>query len=93
MTHDEAPAVGPSKLVVRDIGLLLSSDLKQPILDANTSVAVDGRIVAVGRAMDLDLAGATTIVDAKGVALAPGLVDSHVHPVAGDWTPHQNQLG
>ena len=23
----------------------------------------------------------------------PGLIDSHVHPVAGDWTPRQNQLG
>jgi enamidase len=25
--------------------------------------------------------------------IAPGLIDSHVHPVAGDWTPRQNQLG
>jgi enamidase len=25
--------------------------------------------------------------------LAPGLIDSHVHPVFGDWTPRQNQLG
>jgi enamidase len=24
---------------------------------------------------------------------APGLIDSHVHPVAGDWTPRQNQMG
>ncbi len=23
----------------------------------------------------------------------PGLIDSHVHPVFGDWTPRQNQLG
>ena len=22
----------------------------------------------------------------------PGLIDSHVHPVAGDWTPRQNQI-
>ena len=25
--------------------------------------------------------------------LTPGLIDSHVHPVAGDWTPRQNQIG
>jgi len=25
--------------------------------------------------------------------LSPGLIDSHVHPVFGDWTPRQNQLG
>src|SRR3546814_15849558 len=24
--------------------------------------------------------------------VAPGLIDSHVHPVAGDWTPRQNQI-
>ena len=35
---------------------------------------------------------ATTTIDALGVALAPGLIDSHVHPVAGDWTPRQSQL-
>ena len=33
------------------------------------------------------------MIDAKGSALVPGLIDSHVHPVAGDWTPRQNQLG
>ena len=35
----------------------------------------------------------TTTIDANGATLAPGLIDSHVHPVAGDWTPRQNQLG
>ena len=25
--------------------------------------------------------------------MCPGLIDSHVHPVFGDWTPRQNQLG
>ena len=34
----------------------------------------------------------TTTIDAHGVAIAPGLIDSHVHPVAGDWTPRQSQL-
>ncbi len=33
------------------------------------------------------------LIDAKGTTLAPGLIDSHVHPVAGDWTPRQNQIG
>jgi enamidase len=94
MAHDEArgPA-GPAKLVIRNIGLLLSGDLQKPLLDADTIVAVDGRISAIGRAKDLDTAQATTVIDANGTAVAPGLIDSHVHPVAGDWTPRQNQLG
>ena len=81
------------KLVIRNIGLLLSGDIGRPILDADTLIAVDGRIAAIGRARDLDTSGATTTIDAKGTTLAPGLIDSHVHPVAGDWTPRQNQLG
>ncbi len=94
MAHDEAAgAAAPSKLVIRNIGLMLSGDLARPILDADALVAVDGRIAAIGRLKDLDVSGATTTIDAQGVALAPGLIDSHVHPVAGDWTPRQNQLG
>ena len=82
-----------TRLVIRNIGLLLSGDLEQPILDADTVVAVDGKITAVGKQKDVDIEGATLIIDAKGTTLAPGLIDSHVHPVAGDWTPRQNQIG
>jgi enamidase len=82
-----------TKLVVRNIGLLLSGDLARPILDADTVVAVNGRIAAIGKEKDLDCSAATTVIDAMGTALAPGLIDSHVHPVVGDWTPRQNQIG
>jgi enamidase len=81
------------KLVIRNIGLLLSGALEKPIIDADTIVAVGGRITEIGRGKDVDTSGATNVVDANGVAVAPGLIDSHVHPVAGDWTPRQNQLG
>jgi enamidase len=92
VAHEEATSTGAGRLVVRNIGLMLSGDLAKPILDADTLVAVNGRISAFGRAADLDLSGASTTIDANGVTLAPGLIDSHVHPVAGDWTPRQNQL-
>ena len=81
------------KLVIRNVGLLLSGDLDRPILPADTVVAVDGVITAVGREKDVDTGQADTLIDAKGVCLAPGLIDSHVHPVFGDWTPRQSQLG
>src|ERR1051325_8086487 len=93
MAHDAPAAAGPTKLVIRNIGLLLSGALEKPILDADTIVAQDGRISAIGRAKDVDTEGATTIVDANGTTVAPGLIDSHVQPVAGDWTPRQNQTG
>jgi enamidase len=82
-----------ARFLIRNIGLLLSGDLRQPILDADTVVAVDGKITAVGKEKDIDGEGATLVIDARGTTLAPGLIDSHVHPVAGDWTPRQNQIG
>ena len=93
MAQDSTIAADPdAKLLIRNIGLLLSGDIGQPILDADAVVAVGGRITAVGRLSDVDAEGATTVIDAHGCALAPGLIDSHVHPVAGDWTPRQSQL-
>ena len=90
----EAQAAGTSgKVVIRNIGLLLSGDIDHPILDADTLVVNDGLITAVGREKDCDAEGARTVIDARGTCVAPGLIDSHVHPVFGDWTPRQNQLG
>ncbi len=87
-------AGGPAgKMVIRNVGLMLSGDLKRPILDADALIADKGRIVAFGREKDLDTSGAQVVIDAKGCALSPGLIDSHVHPVFGDWTPRQSQLG
>lgn len=80
------------KMVIKNIGLLLSGDLENPILDANAIVVEEGRIKAIGNYNELDTEGAETVIDCQGTTLAPGLIDSHVHPVAGDWTPRQNQL-
>jgi enamidase len=88
-----ATAEKSGKVVIRNVGLMLSGDIDRPILDADTVVVEDGLIAAVGREKDCDTGAAARVVDAKGTALAPGLIDSHVHPVFGDWTPRQNQLG
>jgi len=93
MADEKTAKAGHSKLVIRNIGLLLSGELNSPILDGDTVVVVDGRISAIGKEKDLDLSAATTVINANGTTLIPGLIDSHVHPVAGDWTPRQNQLG
>ncbi len=82
----------PQKLVIRNIGLILSGDLNNPVLDGDCIVATAGRITAIGHEKDIDTEGATRIVDAHGTTLAPGLIDSHVHPVIGDYTPRQQQI-
>jgi enamidase len=89
----EAAATATSgKVVIKNIGLLLSGDIDNPVLSADTIVVNDGLITAVGREKDLDTEGAKTVIDCKGTCVAPGLIDSHVHPVFGDWTPRQSQL-
>ena len=93
MAQELLPSKTETRVLIRNIGLLLSGDLNRPILDADTVLAVNGKITAIGKSKDLDSDGVTMVIDAKGTALAPGLIDSHVHPVAGDWTPRQNQLG
>ena len=92
MAQEQAPPTA-NRLVIRNIGLMFSGDFGNPILDSDTVVAQEGKIVAIGTGRDIDTSNATTTIDAKGTALAPGLIDSHVHPVAGDWTPRQNQIG
>jgi enamidase len=86
---------GPMRgsVLIRNIGLLLSGDLAAPILDADAILVTDGLIAAIGRLNTLPDAPGATIIDAHGGAVAPGLIDSHVHPVFGDWTPRQNQIG
>jgi len=90
----EALATAKSgKVVIKNIGLLLSGDIDRPILDADTIVVTDGLISALGKAPDCDVERADTVIDARKTCVAPGLIDSHVHPVFGDWTPRQSQLG
>ena len=71
MAEAQTAGTASGKLVIRNIGLMLSGDLAHPILDADTLVAVDGKILAYGKAKDVDAEGAKTVIDAKGAALAP----------------------
>ena len=81
-----------SKTVVKNVGLMLTGQIESPISDADCVISVDGKITEIGLGKDMDIDQADTIVDAMGVTLAPGLIDSHIHPVVGDYTPRQQQL-
>lgn len=80
------------KLVIKHIGRILSGKLEQPLLDGDCVIAIDGRIAAIGYERQMDTDNATSIIDAGDTWLAPGLIDSHVHPVIGDYTPRQQQI-
>ncbi len=84
------PAAGD--LLIVNIGTMLSGALENPILDADSILVRNGKIERVGRATELRADAPSVVVDAQGSTVAPGLIDSHVHPVFGDWTPRQTQL-
>jgi len=77
------------RTLVRNIGQLVSGDIAKPRLDADSLVLANGRIAAIGRGLDDD---ADVVIDAQGTTVMPGLLDSHVHPVFGDYTPRQRTV-
>jgi enamidase len=77
------------RTLIRNIGTLVSGDIGRPLLDADSLVIGDGKITGVGRGLDED---ADTVIDARGTTVMPGLIDSHVHPVFGDFTPRQRTI-
>jgi enamidase len=77
------------KTLIKNIGLVVSGDIAKPLIDGDSIVIADGKIAAVGKGLDGD---ADTVIDAKGSAVIPGLMDSHCHPVFGDFTPRQRTM-
>lgn len=81
------PPSPADKLVIENIGLVLSGDLREPVLDADTIVIHGKTIFAVGRRADLDIENAARTIDARGTTVCPGLIDSHTHPTLGEHSP------
>lgn len=75
--------------LVRNVGRVVTGDLREPIRDVDSIYVRDGVIEELGSSRTT----ADTVVDAGGTTVTPGLVDAHVHPVAGGFTPRQNTLG
>jgi enamidase len=82
-----------SKALLKNIGVIVSGDISNPILKGNAILIEDGKIIQSGEEGGLDTAGAEMIIDCDGAAVTPGLFDSHCHVVLGDYTPRQKQTG
>lgn len=79
-----------SKTLIKNIGCMYSGNISAPIIDADSLLVENGKIIVYGKGLSAD--GATEVIDAKGTTVMPGLIDSHTHPVIGDWTPRQTAL-
>ena len=79
-----------STLLIANIGEFFTGDIAHPQA-AVTSLLIDGARIAA-----LDPPAGTradAVLDAGGCAVMPGLVDGHVHPVFGEWTPTHDTIG
>jgi len=80
------------KLMIKNIGTLVSGDISNPLLNADTLIIEGGLIQSIGNEKALNITEVDQVMDVGGMTVTPGLIDSHCHPVLGDFTPRQKML-
>jgi len=82
-----------SDLLIRNAGTIVTGDVAAPTVAGDTVVVREGVVAFVGSESGADASDISVVIDAAGATVAPGLCDDHTHPVMGDFTPRQSQLG
>lgn len=82
-----------AKVLLKNIGCMVSGKIGEPIYQADTIWVEDGVIKRVGPFEEVEEKEAQVVIDCIGTTVTPGLIDSHCHPVLGDFTPRQKQIG
>lgn len=77
---------------ITNIGTIVTGDINRPLQEGTTILVKDRIIAAVGDEDILQGTSPDITIDAGGMTVIPGLIDSHVHPVLGDYTPRQNTI-
>lgn len=75
-----AAAPSPPDLMVAG-ATVLTSDPKQPYLDAGWIEIIDGRISAIRDTAPHEISAQTTVVDGTGCVVTPGFVNVHTHAI------------
>ena len=73
---------------IHNLDGLVTGRLGEPPRPVDSLRIENGRITALRACGNAD-----TVLDGAGSVAIPGLIDSHVHVVFGDWTPRQSALG
>ena len=79
-----------TRTLITNIGEFFTGDIVAPTAKVSSLLVEGERIAALDPPADThrDLT-----IDAKGSAVLPGIVDGHIHPVFGEWTPTQDTIG
>jgi enamidase len=81
------------RVAITNIGTIVSGDWRAPLMQGDSIVCDNGKIVSVGTASAHDIESCDVVIDADRTTAIPGLIDSHVHITFGDFTPRQNTVG
>lgn len=82
-----------SSTLIENLGVIATGKFAEPVADGDTILIRDGLINAIGSRSGIDVPDGARRIDAQGQTAIPGLIDSHIHPVIGDWTPRMNAIG
>lgn len=79
-----------SVTVIKNIGAIFTGDIGEPLIEGPVGIVIEnGKIKVIAREFPVL---PDKVIDAQGMTICPGFIDSHAHPVFGDFTPRQNQL-
>lgn len=82
-----------SKVLLKNIGTMVSGDINSPLLAGDAIYVEEGNIAKVGNYSDFEELSYDLVIDCNGTTVTPGLIDSHCHTILGDYTSRQNQSG
>ena len=78
-----------AKVLIENIGTLVAGETGVAPIRDTSLVLEDGVVAAIGG----DVAAPDVAIDARGLDAIPGLIDGHVHPTFGEYTPAQDSIG
>ena len=81
------------RTLIKNVGTLVTGDIGSPLAEADAILIEGSHISYVGMTGNLESSEYERVIDAAGMTLLPGLIDSHIHPAIGEYTPMQNMIG
>ncbi|MGH3587265.1 MAG: amidohydrolase family protein, partial [Pseudonocardia sp.] len=78
-------------VLIENIGTLASGVPGEHPVHDTCLLLEDGLVAGIGDAVASP--SPDRVLDAGGLSVIPGLVDGHVHPTFGEWTPAQDAIG